>query len=155
MFKADPTALAIETEIWISAAPEHIWSILTGFGAYAAWNPYMIKVEGKPVEGTKLRVHTCDLASGRHFDHSIDVQAAEPYLMHWVGGSADRAAFCGNHLFELVPMSSGETLFLHREYFTGSKAKETIGDHLDAIRANFQAFNESLKLRAQEGRCSP
>ncbi len=46
----------IETEILIHAVPERVWAVLMDFGAYPAWNPFILAIEGKAEPGETLRV---------------------------------------------------------------------------------------------------
>jgi len=46
----------IETEILIHAVPERVWAVLMDFGAYPAWNPFILAIEGKAESGETLRV---------------------------------------------------------------------------------------------------
>ena len=39
-------AKEIKTEIVIHATPEKIWKILTDFGNYPQWNPFIVSVTG-------------------------------------------------------------------------------------------------------------
>src|SRR5918995_1652331 len=47
---------AIKTGIDIAAPPWRVWRVLTDFDAYPAWNPFLIRVQGRPAEGARLRV---------------------------------------------------------------------------------------------------
>jgi hypothetical protein len=32
-----------------------VWDVLTDFGSYDEWNPYMVRASGRPIEGTTLK----------------------------------------------------------------------------------------------------
>jgi hypothetical protein len=41
----------LHTEIEIAATRERVWSILTDFGAYPRWNPFIRSIDGAPEKG--------------------------------------------------------------------------------------------------------
>jgi uncharacterized protein YndB with AHSA1/START domain len=46
----------IRTEIEINASPEKVWQILSDFEKFSVWNPFVIKVSGKPKVGEVLQI---------------------------------------------------------------------------------------------------
>ncbi|HWC70427.1 MAG TPA: SRPBCC family protein [Actinomycetota bacterium] len=46
----------LRTEIEIDAPPEQVWQVLTDFGAYPDWNPFIRSIEGEPQVGSRLNV---------------------------------------------------------------------------------------------------
>lgn len=46
----------IQTEILINTLSEKIWSILTKFENYPAWNPFIKSIEGEVKVGNKINV---------------------------------------------------------------------------------------------------
>ena len=46
----------IETAIDIHASAARVWSILTDFSAYSAWNPFITAAEGEARPGARLRI---------------------------------------------------------------------------------------------------
>jgi len=37
----------IATEILIQAPPTRVWQVLTDFGAYPQWNPFIVSLQGE------------------------------------------------------------------------------------------------------------
>ena len=46
----------IATEIEINAPASRVWAILTDFARFADWNPFILRIEGQPHIGTRLKV---------------------------------------------------------------------------------------------------
>jgi hypothetical protein len=139
-------APTIETSVLIAAPIASIWSILIDFGSYGEWNRYIPGIEGEAERGATIIVTPRGEAGKK-----IRVEALAPYSMYWTGGTDDRADFEGNHFFELEPVTVNETLFLHREYFTGRLARPFMDAYGHAIRDNFDLFNACLKAAAEHG----
>src|SRR5436190_8591396 len=67
----------LEHTIDIHATPEQVWEALTGFDAYAGWNPFMRSVSGAPQVGSKLRIELVP-PDGRPIVVSPSVVVADP-----------------------------------------------------------------------------
>ncbi|WP_448140472.1 hypothetical protein [Sphingopyxis fribergensis] len=80
----------------------------------------------------------------------VRIAALAPYRMHWVGGADDLATFRGDHFFDLERVAAKETLFRHREFFTGHLAAPILAQFGDAIRGNFNVFDSCLKAVAEQ-----
>lgn len=140
----------IDTGIDIAAPVERVWEILTGFGAYANWNPYLVRIEGQPVPGTEIVVTSRPGGIGAGITQSVKVVALDPpRLMHWEGGLPDRGQFEGNHFFELHALSADATQLRHYELFSGSLADDILDRYGLVIRASFNLFNEALRVQAE------
>lgn len=44
----------LRTEIEINASPNQVWEVLSDFGSYPTWNPFITEVCGVPKEGERL-----------------------------------------------------------------------------------------------------
>ena len=49
-------AKQLDSSIDIDARPERVWEVLTDFGAYPEWNPFIVRADGTPAEGSRLTV---------------------------------------------------------------------------------------------------
>ncbi|MEU9884845.1 SRPBCC family protein [Sphaerisporangium sp. NPDC051011] len=47
----------IDTSITIRATPAQVWAILTDFGAYESWNPFILRARGEAVVGGTVALH--------------------------------------------------------------------------------------------------
>jgi uncharacterized protein YndB with AHSA1/START domain len=41
-------AKQLRAQIDIHASPQRVWQVLTDFGAYPQWNPFMTRADGPP-----------------------------------------------------------------------------------------------------------
>ena len=46
----------LDSMIDIDAPAERVWQVLTDFGAYPAWNPFIVRADGAAEEGSRLTV---------------------------------------------------------------------------------------------------
>jgi hypothetical protein len=136
----------IETEIMIAAPPERVWGSLVDLSGYAAWNPYLVCVEGVAEPGATITVHSRPVPGGHVMVQPVLVVAVEPpRAMRGEGGLPDREQFKGDHWWVLETVGTGATRLRHFEHFTGALAPAILGQHREVIRSNFIRFNEALK----------
>ncbi|WP_338696852.1 SRPBCC domain-containing protein [Streptomyces sp. Q6] len=140
----------ISTEVVIDGSPEDVWAVLTDFGRFPEWNPFIVEAKGETVPGEQLDL-TFRQASGRHMVIKPTVVAAEPGReLRWRGRLWLPGIFDGEHLFELKPRPDGGTLLVQAETFAGVLVpftqkiiKETVG--------RFTDLNEALRTRVESG----
>ncbi|MFC7616600.1 SRPBCC family protein [Actinokineospora soli] len=103
-------------------------------------------VEGAAEEGAETRsVAARGTPAEREFTgRVVAVRPAELLLTE--GG--DPALFFGRHRWELRADGPG-TVLVNREEFTGPLVPEVLAGTRDVLVAEFTAFNESLKARAE------
>jgi hypothetical protein len=46
--------MTLEASIVIAASADRVWSILTDFNSYAAWNPFIIRASGAADQGRRI-----------------------------------------------------------------------------------------------------
>lgn len=140
----------LRTEIEIKASAEQVWDILSDFGAYGQWNPFVRELAGgEPTAvGTKLGV-TISPPGGKAMRFSPSVTEWEPgQRFAWLGHLLVPGLFDGEHRYELEPTTDGVRL-VHSERFRGVLVpfmKKMIDG---STRAGFEAMNEALKQRAE------
>jgi hypothetical protein len=144
-----PADARIETSIMIGAPIAAVWSILTDYASYDAWNPYVIKIVGEATAGTIIEVHSLPAVGGEVMVAPVAVISVEPYVMRWEGGLPDRTKFKGDHWFSLVSVEEHITQLLHHEFFTGALTASLMDAYRGTIEANFVRFNEALKQRTE------
>ncbi|HWS55527.1 MAG TPA: SRPBCC domain-containing protein [Pyrinomonadaceae bacterium] len=137
----------IHTEIEIEAAPEEVWRVLTDFGAYPSWNPFVKSVSGEPREGGRLEIFV-QVPGGRGMRFTPEVLRAEPAReLRWIG-RMPLNLFNGEHIFRLEPAGPGRTRFHHGERFTGLLIP-FMGGTLRKVRRGYLLMNEALKARVE------
>ena len=138
---------AIDTSIDIAASPQRVWSVLTDFAAYPQWNPFITRIAGEPVVGSRLVV-TIQPPGRKPMMFRPVVQAATPEVeLRWRGRLLMPGLFDGEHAFRLSPAGGGCRLD-HGEVFSGLLSG-LLGGTLPATRRGFIAMNEAVKARAE------
>jgi len=109
----------IKTTIDIAASPEMVWRVLTDFPSYPKWNPFIRSVQGKPVQGQRLKI-SMRLPHGRSYKFSPRVIKAVPATeLRWRGRMFIAGLFDGEHAFIIVPNGLKGVRFIQREHFSG------------------------------------
>lgn len=133
----------ISTSIDIQAAPERVWAVLTDFGAYSGWNPFIREGSGQAIVGSTLTLRMFP-KNGKPMTFRPTVLTAEPgRSLCWKGRLIVPGVFDGIHEFELTPAGTGTRLVQSEDFsgilvpFLGKMIKDTEDD--------FRALNEALK----------
>lgn len=138
----------IKTEIIINASREKIWEVLTDFEQYPQWNPFIIRIEGKPIKGTRLKN---TLQNGnKQFQFKPVVTTAEPgKSFAWLGSVLVKGIFDGHHSFVLEDVGKGQVKLIHSEKFRGILSGFLLKKIGAGTKQNFVKFNEALKGRVE------
>jgi len=133
----------------IDATPERVWEVLTGFGAFGSWNPFIVSIRGEPAVGSKLTVRM-QPPGGRGVTMHPTVTANEPRrAFAWLGHLGVPGVFDGAHRFELEARPEGGTRFVQSEQFRGVLVplfRRSLRTH---TLAGFEAMNRALEERAE------
>jgi hypothetical protein len=138
----------IETTIDIRAPATRIWSILTAFSAYPAWNPFIIAAEGEPRPGARLKITIAPPGRPPMTFRPVVLVAVPERELRWLGRLLLPGLFDGQHEFQLEQREAA-CRFHHSERFSGILLP-LFGDGLfQATREGFEAMNAALKKRAE------
>src|SRR4030088_1364331 len=138
----------IETTIDLQAPAMRVWSVLTAFSAYPAWNPFIIAAEGEPRSGAKLRI-TIGPPGRRPVTFRPVVLVALPGReLRWLGRLLIPGLFDGEHYFQLEQRDAAGR-FHHCERFSGILLPLFGDGLLIATRQGFEAMNAALKKRVE------
>jgi hypothetical protein len=138
----------LQSTIEIAAPAERVWAILTDFGSYPEWNPFILSIEGAAREGAALKVRIAP-PGGRAMTFKPTVMAAErERLLRWLGRLGLPGLLDGEHSFRLDPAGEGRTRFVQSERFTGLLVR-FFGKTLAQTERGFAQMNEALKRRAE------
>ncbi|RJL33974.1 SRPBCC domain-containing protein [Bailinhaonella thermotolerans] len=136
----------IRTAVEIDASAARVWEILTDLPAYPEWNPFIVRSEGTPAEGERLRNRLVNRTGS--MDFSPVVLTAEPGReLRWIGRFGIPGIVDGEHYFLIEPLGPGRVRLTQGETFTGVLVPFA-GSQLD-VRDGFTAMNEALKARAE------
>jgi hypothetical protein len=139
----------IETNIVIDSTPEKIWDVLTNFGEYELWNPFMIKVIGNASLGSKIEVNIKTISGKNRSYYPIITKCETNKELRWKGKSFLPGVFDGERVFVLEKSDDDKVSFSHKEIFSGLGVK-LVGNKLDEnLREGFVRMNEALKVRAE------
>ena len=137
----------IETTVDIVGSAVAVWRVLIDFAAYPDWNPFIRRLQGAPIVGTRLGV-TMQPPGGGAMSFRPTVLAAEPGReLRWRGRVLVPGLFDGEHAFRLEPVPSG-CRFHHDETFSGLLVP-LFGAMLAKTEQGFVAMNEALKRRVE------
>ena len=112
------THIPVRTQIDIDAPVDQVFDTLIDFKEYPHWNPYHVRVVGKPEIGEPL-----DVRVQRPDGKVVDVPAVhvlrlkENTELTWGGGM--KGIFYGEHIFKLKALSKTTTRLTHNEDFRG------------------------------------
>jgi hypothetical protein len=139
----------MRTEITIDAPPERVWAMLAGFENYSTWNPFIRSVTGKATPDQLLDI-TVRLSwfPPVRFRGRIDRFRKEKTLgwnVVFLPG-----LFVANHWFELYPIDSVRTRFVHCETFSGILGVFLMLMLTVALQKNYEAMNAALAYHAEQ-----
>ena len=139
----------IETNIIVDSNPDKIWSILTKFEEYELWNPFMTKVIGNAILGSKIEVNIKTISGKRRTYFPIITKCEINRELRWKGKSFLPGIFDGERIFVIEETNDNRVSFLHKEVFKGLGVK-LVGNKLDQdLRESFVMMNKALKARAE------
>lgn len=139
---------SIHSQITIAASPEQVWAILTDFGSYQEWNPFIQSISGDLRVGGSLTVRIVPPGrSGMTFKPTI-TDLRDGYVLEWLGHLLVPGIFDGRHRFELTRLGDGSTSFDQSETFSGVTVP-FFPSLLENTRRGFEAANIALKDRSE------
>ncbi len=139
---------ALQTKIVINATAEKVWSILTDFEKFPQWNPFIVKLEGKPEVNTRLRAELKNGNGVSVFKPNVLV-VEKSTAFEWLGSLPIPGLFNGHHYFRIEAISNAQVKFIHGEEFTGLLAGLIMSKIGEQTRNGFIAMNKALKERAE------
>jgi hypothetical protein len=138
----------IETTIDIQAPATRVWSILTEFSAYPAWNPFIIAAEGEPRPGARLKITIAPSGRAPMTFRPVVLVAVPERELRWRGWLLVPGLFDGEHYFQLEQRDATCRLH-HCERFSGILLPLFGDTLLQTTREGFVAINAALKRRAE------
>jgi hypothetical protein len=107
----------VVTEIILKSTPDKVWNMLTDFANYPNWHPFLKKIDGKPVKGTKIKVTYVkdDTHDGTFSAYILDCEPTR--LLSW-GGSAG-FIFRAKHYFKIESIGNDSVKLTQGEYWRG------------------------------------
>lgn len=136
----------LRTEIEIAASPQKVWKILTEFGKYEQWNPFIRKATGHAKEGEKIEIHV-ETPGGKHRKYEPTITKVEENReLRWLGKSF---VLNGEHIFAIEQLDQGRVRLVQREVFDGLLTVFFGKSTDDDIKAGLEEMNRALKSWAE------
>ena len=112
----------LRRELEIDAPPERIWAVVTDFGAYPDWNPFIRRISGELREGARLEVRI-EPPGARAMTFKPTVRSVEANReLRWLGRLLLPGVFDGEHSLRIEPLDGGRSRFVHRSASAASSS---------------------------------
>jgi hypothetical protein len=135
----------IETTAHMTATPEQVWDVLTDFGSFGEWNPFIVAAGGELTPGSRLELQMRLEGSGARTFRPRVLTVEPGRELRWKGRLPVPGLFAGEHYFLLEP-DGAHTLLRHGERFDGLLVPFT-GTLFTRTRRAFEAMNAALARR--------
>jgi len=141
--------MQVNAEAEIEASSERIWHILTDFGSYPEWNPFLSRVQGELGVGNTLVVNAGS-SEGKQWRFKPKVSIVDPAReLRWQGQLVYRGLFYGEQFFLLRALAGDRTRVTSGGNFAGLLLKY-MGSFLTDTARGFVGMNQALKARAEK-----
>jgi hypothetical protein len=143
-------AKQLRAHIDIHATPQRVWEVLTDFGAYPQWNPFMTRADGDPRPGERLTIRLQPVGGrGMTFRPTV-LEAAPGRELRWLGHLLVPGIFDGEHRFTIQPLGDGRVRLVQQEDYRGLLVPLLAASLDRRTLPAFQQLNQSLKRRAEQ-----
>ena len=141
----------LRTEVEIAAPLSHVYRVLTDFGSYPEWNPFLTAVSGTLAVGQKLSVEL-SLPEGKTYLLEPQVtRVTENSELRWSGRFVSSALLEAEHFFLLTERAEGRTRVVHGQNFSGFLLRFA-GNSLTLAARGSVYMDQALKKRAESTR---
>ncbi|MCX6372260.1 MAG: SRPBCC domain-containing protein [Actinobacteria bacterium] len=138
----------LHAEVEIDAPAERVWQIVSDFGRYADWNPFIVRATGEPRVGERLAI-TIAAPGMKPVGLRPRVLDFEPgRLIRWKGEFKLPGLFDGRHALIVEPLSDGRSRFTTHEDVSGILLP-FVGKVMTASQQGFELMARALKERAE------
>jgi hypothetical protein len=141
--------LEIRTQVDIGASASLVWGILTDFGSYRRWNPYMRSVSGQSQVGNSIEITQDVVAFGASTFRATVTHVREPRELRWFGRWAIPGLYSAEHRFAIESLQTGGVRLHNGEVYRGVALPLAQRRLQQIIEPAFVAMNLALKRRAE------
>ena len=144
----------LDNEVEINASAERVWHLLTDFAQFPQWNPFIQRVSGEPIAGSRLDVTIQPSGTEATTIRPIVMKAEPNRELRWRGQWLTSGLLDDEHIFTIEPLEPGRVRFTQREIFTGIFSSFAAHRRNTDTRRGFREMGQALKLRAEQPRSS-
>jgi hypothetical protein len=144
----------IRTEVEIDAPPDACWGVLSDFGRYSDWNPFLVRLTGVPTVGAPVVVRVASVFMTVNF-HAMVLAATPNRELRWKGHLLSDGFVAAEHYFQIEPLGSARSRFIHGEIFSGAVANAAWGLIERDTRRGYERMNRAFKERVEKSRRGP
>ena len=140
----------LRAQIEIDANAERVWGVLTDFGAYAQWNPFITEASGTAAVGERLTIRMQpEGGRGMAFRPTV-LEAVSGTRLRWLGRVLLPGIFDGEHSFTIEPLDEGRVRLTQEEKFRGILVPLLSASLERRTLPGFEQMNQALKRRAEQ-----
>jgi hypothetical protein len=138
----------LHAEIEIDAPAARVWQVVSDFGRYVEWNPFILRAAGEQRVGERLDI-TIVAPGMKPVGFRPRVLDLEPgRLIRWKGEYKVPGLFDGRHALIVDPLDEGRSRFTTHEDVSGILLP-FLGKVMAASQQGFEAMARALKERAE------
>ena len=139
----------LSSEIIINSSANLVWELITDFGNFPRWNPFIRRATGKIKTGEKLEIFIQPSGTKGMTFHPKVLKVDPNHELRWLGRLYLPWLFDGEHALIIEPSSENSVNFIQREKFVGLLvpfARSLLRD----TQRGFEEMNRALKQRAEQ-----
>ncbi|MFN2377013.1 MAG: SRPBCC family protein [Candidatus Binatia bacterium] len=133
----------------IDAPRDLVWSVLTDFPNYAAWNRFTPSVACSGVPGTSVELKVCFPGAKPMRQVEVLNVFEAPRRLAWGMKMGTSAILVANRYQVVNDLGEGRTRYTTTDYLSGLLAPLVRRLYADPMRAGFQLAADGLKARAE------
>src|SRR6266536_494773 len=141
----------LRSEVEISAPIAHVYGVLTDFGSYPEWNPFLTSLSGKLEVGQKLALEMSLPEGQTYLLKPVLTRVTENAELRWRGGFVFPALLEAEHFFLLTERQTSVTRVVQGQNFSGLLLRFA-GNSLTLAARGSVYLNQALKKRAESTR---
>jgi hypothetical protein len=139
---------SLHAAIEIDAPAERVWKVVSDFGQYSDWNPFIVRAAGAARVGERLDI-TIAAPGMKPVSFRPRVLDVEPgRLVRWKGEFKLPGLFDGRHALIVDALDGGRSRFTTHEDVTGLLLPFA-GKVMTASQQGFELMAQAVKERAE------
>jgi len=139
---------SLHATVDIDAPAERVWQVVSDFGRYPDWNPFIVRAAGELRVGERLDI-TIAAPGMKPVSFRPRVLDVEPgRLVRWKGEFKLAGLFDGRHALIVDPLDGGRSCFTTHEDVTGILLP-FVGKVMTASQQGFELMARAVKERAE------